>query len=91
MTSNAASHHESAAFLLRGLQMSPDTAIALAQAEELIASAIRLISAHAGEHVAIAIGTQLAWRTTLGALRQSARFMWRIPRLSIERNCALCY
>ena len=39
--------------------MSPDTAIALAQAEELIASAIRLISAHAGEHVAIAIGTQL--------------------------------
>lgn len=39
--------------------MSPDTAIALAQAEELIAAAIRLISAHAGEHVAIAIGQQL--------------------------------
>ena len=39
--------------------MTADTAIALAQAEELIAAAIRLISAHAGEHVAIAIGTQL--------------------------------
>lgn len=49
-----------------------DTQLALAHAEELIAAAMRLLHTHAGEHVAILIGTQLVEDYARRAVHESA-------------------